>query len=98
MPHTQSQGRWEPSAEVRAAAKTRLPLKLPRPEETGPHRLPLGDQSTRPVKPSRPMRRTTPRSFESLSDVELEAMAQRALLQTGIKGFACCMSRCAIAR
>ena len=45
--------RFGPSAETLAASKTRLPLRLPLPEETGPHqavrRLDLGtDRSPRP--------------------------------------------------
>lgn len=95
MPKTIREHRWEPSAEVRAAARTRLPLRLPRPEETGLRLVsdhhPACDAKSRPTAPSRrrlPTRPAERRANLPLTDAELESLAQRVLLQSGVSGFA----------
>jgi hypothetical protein len=94
MPNTQSQRRWEPSAEVRAAAKSRLPLKLPRPEETRLRELndsfPEARLETRPTSlhAERPHQRLKSRQVEwPVSDEDLESRTRQVLLQSGISGF-----------
>lgn len=95
MPNTQSQRRWEPTEEVRAAAKARLPLKLPRPDETGlrgaSSSFPASHLKIRPTSPAtaRPHRRLIERQVEwPESDEDLESLARQVLLQSGISGFA----------
>jgi osmotically-inducible protein OsmY len=75
--------RWELSPAVRAAAKTELPLRLPRPEETGLRGRRIDSGAARENSSIR----LRTRNGEPLSDVELEARAQRALLQSGVRGF-----------
>lgn len=85
---------WELSPTVQKAAQTRLPLRLPRPEETGLRMSaaqdPMHHAKTRPsaaVAQRVPARRTDVRVNPPLSDGELEAMARKALLHSGIRGF-----------
>lgn len=76
------------SPEIWSAAKTRLPLRLPQPAETGVRYESQTGGAMRVARrePAR-IRLHQPLPAAPLSDVELEAMAQRALLQSGVWGF-----------
>lgn len=76
--------RWELSPAVRAAAKTELPLRLPRPEETGVPGRRIDSSAARDE--SSPRSRARSASLP-LSDSELESRVQKALLQSGVRGF-----------